>query len=115
MKDYGNPLTAALKFKKAIGAPSSGLFPARTQHVVASTQEGTMGMLSFHKSNVPNLGNSKTGDKITVTVHGAVHSVDPNGNMKMKVNGFPKPDSQAMDKKQYPDVASRPAGVDRSH
>lgn len=94
----GNSLTDALKFKKAIGSPSKGLYPPSAQHNDPSSQHG---MLHFHKSKVPNLGNSKAGDKVTMQVHGSIHAVDPNGNMVMHVHDV-KPDSQAMEKTQYP-------------
>lgn len=110
----GNALTDALKFKKAIGAPTKGLYPPKTGHNPASTQEGGHGMLSFHKSKVPNLANAKQGDNVTMVVHGSVHSVDPNGNMRMHVNDL-KPDTQPMEQKQYPDHKKIPdRGIDRN-
>ena len=109
-----NALTKALTFKKAIGAPTKGLYGQKTQHAESSTQEGGHGMLSFHKSHVPNLGNAKAGDAVSVMAHGSVHAVDPNGNMTMHVSDI-KPDSHEMNKAQHPDVKARPAGIDRAH
>lgn len=108
-----NALTDALKFKKAIGSPTRGLYPPKTGHNPASTQEGGHGMLAFHKSKVPNLGNAKTGDKVTAQVHGSIHGVDPNGNMTMHVHDI-KPDTQAMEKTQHPEQKVPDRGIDRN-
>ncbi len=103
-----NALTDALRFKKAIGSPSRGLYPPGTQHNDPSSQHG---MLHFHKSKVPNLGNAKAGDKITVQAHGTLHAVDPNGNMAVHVHDI-KPDSQAMEKTQHPEQKVPVRGVE---
>lgn len=107
----GNALTDALKFKKAIGAPTRGLYPPKTQHNSANTQEGGMGMLTFTKDKVHNLGNAKQGDKVTLTVHGVHAGPDPNGNMRMHVHDV-KPDSTGMEKTQYPEQKVPVRGVE---
>lgn len=104
-----NSLTDALRFKKAIGAPTKGLYPGRTEPHAAGSQGH--GMLHFHKSKVPNLGASKAGDQVTLQAHGVIHAADPNGNMVMHVHDV-KPDSQAMEKTQHPEQKVPVRGVE---
>lgn len=107
----GNALTDALRFKKSIGSATKGLRPSAVQHINPESQ-GHHGVLAFHKSKVPNLGNAKEGDRVTAMVHGSVHSVDPNGNMTMHVHDV-KPDTQAMEKTQHPEQKVPDRGIGR--
>ncbi len=104
----GNALTDALKFKKAIGSSTRGLYPPKTAHNEPTSQTQ---MLHFSKDQVHNLGNAKQGDKVSVVVHGTHGGFDSTGAAKLHVSDI-KPDTRALEKRQYPEQKVPARGVE---